>query len=259
MEKLLFGLTPSEFWALNYLVFLAQKQGSLQVILPAPGESPELEKVFSRRHLRRLLKSLRKNFILTKVIFPCRRGRSLMVFLPERLLGDMGVLKWPSTVERKDTQVPKQGSMGAPMSPNSGLRTCMSPVSEVITALLPDLGPGKLKLKEVIEKILELKQGDLKVELKGLGPRTLFEMERALGQVVKVRPRGEKLSIGARVFAMVRFLQSGGVIEKPQAWIDNVARAAERELWTDANAVSQRSSAFSLKVGRSPFVRDAGD
>jgi hypothetical protein len=229
MEELLFGLTPSEFWVWNYLVYLVEVQRSCHIILPRPGEDLRAEKVFCRKHLKRILKSLRAKFHLTNLLIHRSKSKQIEVLVPASKIGDMGV----PNVKEGCNGVSKNRGWGMPGSPIANLGTTMSPISEVITGLLPDLGPGKLKLKEVIEKIIELKQRDLKMAITSLGPRTVYELGRALEGLVRVKPKGKKLSIGARVFAMVRFLQSGADIEKPQAWIDNVARAVERELWSE--------------------------
>lgn len=229
MEELLFGLTPSEWWVWNYLIHLAKKQGGLNVTLPRPGEDPRAEKVFCRKHLKNLLKSLKSKRHLTGLIIPRSKSKKIEVFLPASRVGE---LEFPNK-EKGCLEFPNKEGKGNRGFPITTLGKYPTPISEVITATLGDIDPGKLKLKEVIEKILELKQGELKKVITGTPLRELQEVERALEGLVRYKPKGKKLGIGARVFAMVRFLQSGGVIEKPQAWIDNVARAVEVEIWRD--------------------------
>ena len=69
-EELLFGLTPQEGWVWNYLLFLAERQGSAHIILPRPGEDLRAESVFGRKHLKTILKALRSKRHLTNLIFP---------------------------------------------------------------------------------------------------------------------------------------------------------------------------------------------
>jgi hypothetical protein len=245
MEKLLFGLTPAEWWALSYLVFLARQQGSTHVILPRPGEDLKAEAVFTRKHLRHLIKALRKKFHLTRVIFPRSKAARVEVFLPASLIENLGV----PNAQQGCLGVPKKGGLGTARFPMSGLGTSSSPNESGSTAFLPNLVIPKLKLKETLEELLKLKQKELTRALLTLPPLITRKLEDLLEGVSKFQPKSRKLSPQARVFAVVRFLQEGEAILKPQAWIDQVARAAEEQIWRG------HSSGAS---GESPFRRESG-
>src|SRR4030043_735221 len=136
MEELLFGLTPSEFWAWNYLLYLAKKQGDLHVFLPRPGEDPRAEKVFSRKHLKRILKSLKAKFRLTRLIIHRSKSRQIEVFLPASKIGDLGVLN----NEQGYMGVPKKEGLETPRSPITTLGTFSTPINEEIATTLALLG-----------------------------------------------------------------------------------------------------------------------
>jgi hypothetical protein len=227
MEELLFGLTPAEFWVWNYLIYLARSQGGLNITLPRPGEDPKAEKVFCRKHLKNLLKSLKGKRRLTHLIIPRSKAKRIEIFLPASKVGELEF----RNREKGYLEFPNKEALGNRGSPKEGLGNCGSPNLAVIQATLGNLGPSQAKLKEKLEKLLkELKQGDLKKMILSLSNREIFEVTGALRQLLRVHPKGKKLSEQAKIYAMVRLLQAGDGIEKPQAWVDNVARAAEKEM-----------------------------
>jgi hypothetical protein len=226
MEDLLFGLTPGEFWAWNYLVHLAQRQRSTHVILPRPGEDPGAEKIFSRKHLKRLIKALKTKRHLTHIIYPRSKSKQIEVFLPASKIGDIHVLNG----EKGYSEVPNNEGRGARMSPITTLRTPMSPISREIQTTLPDYCNLKLELNTILKRLLKLKQKELKTQLWTMGPQILVELGKALGRICRHEPKGRKLSIQAKIYAVIRFLQEGEAITRPQAWIDTVAREGQREM-----------------------------
>jgi hypothetical protein len=225
MEELLFGLTPAEFWLWNYLVLQARRQGSTHVILPRPGEDKQLDKVYSRKHVKRLLQALKAKRTLTHIIIPRSKSKQIELFLPASKIGDMGV---PNS-EKGCMGVPNKGERGASVSPINGLGTSMSPISSGSERTLCSSASPKLELKEELKKLLKLKQGQLKKELQAMGVQDLVEVETVMKRICRYQPRGRKLSIQAKVYAMVRFLQEGEAITKRQAWIDTVARQGQRD------------------------------
>lgn len=224
MEKLLFGLTPGEFWVWNYLVMLARRQGSTHIILPRPGEDKQLEEVYSRKHLKRILKSLKGKRTLTHIIIPVSKSKQIELFLPASSIADVGV---PNT-EKGYMGVCKKEGMAAPVSPIKGLGTSTSPISNGEQRTLPGSGDSKLELNK-LEQLLKQKQGQLKKELQATSPRELVEIGKILKRICRYEARGNKLSLQAKVYGAIRFLQEGEAITKPQAWIDTVARQAERD------------------------------
>jgi hypothetical protein len=228
MEDLLFGLTPAEWWVWSYLVLLAQEQGSAHIILPRPGEDQRAERVFSRKHLKRLLQSLRSKRALTNLIIPPSKNRQIEILIPASKIGDAHVLNG----KKGDLGVPNIAARGTCMSPKSTLGTSMSPNNNIISIALPDCGPHQAKLKEKLEKLLKLKQQEIKGALDALKEREIFQARIAMRSLCRYEPKGNEISEKAKLYAVIRFIQSEE-IEKPQAWIDQVARAREREIWKE--------------------------
>jgi hypothetical protein len=248
MEELLFGLTPSEFWAFNYLLYLAKKQGDNRVILPRPGEDPRAEKMFSRKHLKRLLRALKAKRRLTHLLIPTSKSKQIEVFLSIRetpIFGDMGV----PNPEKGCTGVPNMTTLGTPRSAKTGLGTCTSPISEVISRALPNLPRPKLKLIESFKKLGELKQKDLRGELAKLSEREIFLLSGVGREFCKFEPKGRKLSERAKLYARIRFLQEGDAIGKPQPWVDQVARAYDREAGPGGSRATARRAGEPVAVG----------
>lgn len=235
MEELLFGLTPAEWWAWSYLLLLAKRQGSSHVILPRPGADIEAEKIFSRKHIKNLLKSLKAKRHLTQVIIPRSKSQKIEVFLPASKIGELG---FPN-LEKGCLEFPNKGSLGNPSSAIKPLGNCSSSIEPDGQCTLAISPPHKLSLKEVINKLVKLKQGDLKGELARMATQDLEVLIGGLEQIMRIRPKSQSLSLSARAFAMVRYLQNGEPI-KPQAWIDTVARQVDQEL--REGAWSERSS-----------------
>jgi hypothetical protein len=224
MEELLFGLTPAEFWLWNYLVLQARRQRSTHVILPRPGEDKQLDKVYSRKHVKRLLQALKVKRTLTHIIIPRSKSKQIELFLPASKIGDMGV---PNS-EKGCMGVPNKSERGASVSPITALGTSTSPISNDEQRTFPDSAPHKLELNK-LEMLLKQKQGQVKKELLSMGTRDLVEIGKVLGRICRYEPRGKKLSIQAKIYAVIRFLQEGEAVTKPQAWIDTVARQGQRD------------------------------
>jgi hypothetical protein len=251
MEELLFGLTPAEWWAWNYLIYLAQEQGSTHIILPRPGADPRAEKIMTRRHLKNILKALRAKFHLTNLIIPRSKSKRIEVLMPA---AKIGVLNFRN-VEKDEIKTPNKQGLGAQISAINGLGKSATPISAVIQATLPNYTPPQAKLKERLEKLLKLsKQGDLKGEIGSMSFEQQGKIFWTLRQVSRYEPKSKKLSQAARIYAMVRLLQSGEAIERPQAWVDQVARAAEREI-----KEGQWKGDLSARSGRSLSPRASGE
>ncbi len=225
MEELLFGLTPAEFWVWNYLVLQARRQRSNHVILPRPREDKQLEKVYSRKQVKRILKALKDKRTLTHIIIPRSKSKRIELFLPASKIGAMEV---PNS-EKGYIDVPKKEGISTPVSSIRGLGTSAASISNEDQRTLPGSALGQLELNEKIKMLLKQKQGQLKKELQAMGPRDLVEVEKVLKRVCRYEPKGKKLSLQAKVYAVIRFLQEGEAITKPQAWIDTVARQGQRD------------------------------
>ena len=224
-KELLFGLSPAEWWAWCYLVFLAHQQGSTQVILPRPGEDPEAEKVFGRKHLKNLLKSLKSKRHLTHIIIPKSKSQQITIFLPASKIGE---LQFPN-MEKGCPQFPNNKGLGKPGSPKATLGNCGSPTLRIINDTWPDPTPLQAKLKEKLELLISLKQGDLKGEIQRMTREAIRQLMILMQAVKAKEPRNKGLDQAVRLYAMIRYLQEEQLIERPQAWMDTVAREAGRQ------------------------------
>lgn len=224
MEDLLFGLTPAEFWVWNYLVLQARRQGSNHVILPKPGEDKQLEKVYSRKQVKNILKALKAKRTLTHIIIPRSKSKQIELFLPASKIGE---ISFPNR-EKGSINFRNKDERGCSVSSITGLGKSVSSINNDGQRTFPDSAPHKLELKEV-EKLLKQKQGQLKKELQSMAPKELVELSKRLKGLCRYEPKGKKLSIQAKVYAVVRMIQEGDGIMKPQAWIDTVARQGQRD------------------------------
>lgn len=223
MERALFGLTPGEFWVLNYLILLGKEQGSNHIILPRPGEDPRAEAVYSRDRLKRLLKSLKSKRSLTNLLIPKTKNRQIEVFLPARFLG-------AHTHPKEDLRVagaPKLRGLGAPAQDKSGLGAQTHPKEEAKTGTCGNFEAPKLSfIKLELEKLIKLKQKNLNREIPEIEAGKLLRL-RVFGEgIIGHQVRG-RVSEQAKLFAVIRFIQSEETIEKPGAWLATVARDAE--------------------------------
>lgn len=226
MEKLLFGLTPAEFWVWNYLVLLARQQGGPAIIFPRPGEDPRAEKVFCRKHLKNLLKALKAKRHLTFLLFPKSKAGQIEITLPRSLIGE---LEFPK-VKLREPGFPNNDARGNRSSPITPLGNSSSPNIVDIATTLAFFEPSQAKLKVKLDKLLKQKQGDLRKELLQLSNSEALEIRVGLGRVVRMNRQRSEPSDRAKLFAMVRFLQSSDAIDKPQAWLATVAREADKEM-----------------------------
>jgi hypothetical protein len=225
MEELLFGLTPAEFWVWNYLVLQARRQRSNHVILPKPGEDEQLERVYSRKQVKNILKALKVKRTLTHIIIPRSKSKQIELFLPASKIGE---ISFPNR-EKGSMNFPNKDERGCSISPITGLGKSVSPISNDGQRTFPDSAAYKLELKEKIKRLLKQKQGQLKKELGAMAPKELVELGKVIKGLCRYEPKGKKLSLEAKVYAVMRFIQEGEAISKPQAWIDTVARQGQRD------------------------------
>jgi hypothetical protein len=199
-KELLFELRPAEFWVWNYLLVLAREQGGSPVTIPGPGKDPRVEKVYSRKHLIRLLRSLRRKACLTRIIIPRSKSNTIEVFIPISLIGEIHVLN--------------NGTSGTPMSP---IHSSKSGTSSTSTFNKPSYSFKELK---------EAKQGELIKMIRGLDQVTVRRYRGVAERMIMREPRC-KVSEKAKLFAEMRYIQEDGNITRPQAWLDTVARKAK--------------------------------
>lgn len=204
-KELLFELTQAEFWVWHYLLVLAREQGGSPVTIPGPGKDPRVEKVYSRKHLKRLLHSLRRKACLTRIIIPRSKGNAIEVYLPISLI--------------EDTHAPDNGKLKTAISKINSCKSSNSSSSsfDQLSSSLLEIVKSKATQEELMEAIRELDQIMVR-RMRGL-----------LGQMINMEPKC-KVSEEAKLFAQMRYLQEKERIGKPQAWLDTVARKAEEHM-----------------------------
>lgn len=239
-EELLFGLTPAELWAWNYLLFLAEKQGSAHVILPRPGEDLKAEKIFCRKHLKNILKSLKAKRHLTNLIFPRSKARQIEVLLPASKIGELQFLK----EEKRYLEFPNNKARGSHSSPIASLGNSSSPIIEVISGTLPENNPLQAKLKDSLKSLLKQKQqGELRVMIGALTEGEAYQHRVAIGSLCPHEPQG-RYGWKLKLFVIIRYLQDGSAIEKPQRWMNRVASVERAKFEGRGVSEKSRSSGF---------------
>lgn len=225
LKNLLFGLTPAEFWALNYIILLAKEQGSNRVILPRPGEDQRAEKIYSRSRLKRLIKSLKAKRHLTHLIIPTSKNRQIEIYLPAKLLN---AYTHPNR-DLRASHAPKQGGSAPPTHPKQTLSASTHANKSIITEPWTKSASPKLSSSLLeIRKLIELKQGGLRGEIKKLSDQEAENLKRQTEAIIGREIRG-KQSPKAKLYAAIRFMQSDETIKKPGAWLATVARLFEQE------------------------------
>jgi hypothetical protein len=219
MEKLLFELTPAQWWTWCYLIYLARQQRSTHIILPRPGEDPKVEVVYSRKHLKRLLAALKAKRYLTGIIIPRSKAKQIEIFLPASKIGDMGI----PNIKNGCPDVPNQEAFGTPVSAISPLGTPMSPIEEIISATLPENSHLQAKLKNSLKTLLKLKpQKLLRDAIAKISEREAIQFTAMIRQISQKAPQG-RYNQKLKLFVIIRCLQEGQAIEKPQRWMNRVA------------------------------------
>lgn len=219
MEEMLFELTPAEWWTWCYLIYLARQQRSTHIILPRPGEDPKAETVYSRKHLKRLLAALKAKRYLTGIIIPRSKAKQIEIFLPASKIGDMSILNKKNGCP----DVPNQEAFRTPMSAISPLGTPMSTIEEMISATLPENSTLQAKLKNSLKAFLKLKpQKLLRDAIAKISEQAAFQLTDMIRQICPKAPQG-RYNQKLKLFVIIRFLQEGLAIEKPQRWMNHVA------------------------------------
>lgn len=219
MEELLFELTPAEWWVWCYLIYLAQQQHGAHVILPRPGEDPKAEAVYTRKHLKNLLKALKSKRRLTQLIIPRSKSKRIEVLLPASKIGEIqfrnlkkGVQDFPNSRGKE-----KQGS------PIRGLENSISPIEEVISGTLPENNPSQAKLKNSLKTFIKLKpQKLLRNAIAKIGEGEAFQLMAMIRTICPRAPQG-RYNQKLKLFVIIRYLQEGQSIEMPQRWMNRMA------------------------------------
>ncbi len=218
MEEQLFGLTPAEWWAWCYLILLAARQGSCAIKFPRPGDDPQAEATFTRKHLKRLLKSLKGHRLITLLEFPRSKNKQIEVLLAASKIGDMGV---PNN-KIGDLQVLNNNGLGTSSSPIKALGTNKTPINVDILNTLPEDGPLQAKLKTSLKAFLSLKASDLRIAIACLTDGQSYRLRLSLVPLCNLEPQGRGYSERLKLFVVLRFLQESG-IQRPQHWMNRVA------------------------------------
>lgn len=251
MDELLFKLTPPEFYVWAFLCSRASEQGGDLVAIPTKPPGPPGWKLYTRRHLKRILQSLETKKYLVITSTPANQHQDLVVVISRRHRLDVDVqasrhecpgdppkaANLPSDQTWMSRQL-NTGETGVLCTSGSG-RTSAPGQEDSASASAKDLKALKASVKGVpvsFETLLGLDQATL---LKGIMSMELEDLMHLEGELARIAPmaRGKKRSRKARVYAAMRFLQSGQQKAKPAAWVEEVAKRADYEMerlgWKD--------------------------
>ena len=228
MESLLNGLTPPEFWVWGWLSD-QYRQGKSEIIRIRRGNSPAL---YSRKQLTRILRSLDLKKFLVIDHLPKNQQQELVVLIDKKRCLDMGVQAEGQECPGQGDQDASRGyarpsmsrqrvrgsgdgtkALGLAGTPMSGLECSASASAR-----------KDLKTKALVE---EKDQRQLLKAICEASPGERVELQSALIRIAPMA-RGKKLSNAAVLYAAVRFLQDGAGARRPAAWVEEVAKRAER-------------------------------
>ena len=228
MESLLNALSAPEFWVWGWLSIMYRRE-LRDIIFIEQGEGPAL---YSRKQFTRILRSLEAKKFLVIDHLPGNQHQDLVVVIDKGRCLDIGVPAMRHAC-------PGRGSWGGNKKSGgtSGSGQQMGESGEGTGALgpagTPMSGQGcsasasaskDLKIKALVE---EKNQEQLLKAICEASPGQRVELQSALMRIAPMA-RGKKLSSAAVLYAAVRFLQDGGGTRKPAAWVEEVAKRAER-------------------------------
>ena len=227
-------LSAGEVMVWLFLCELARRQGADMVIIPKT-------KIYTRQHLKRVLKSLEGKRYLVIMATPANHHEDLVVHVGSRKRLNI------------DVQVSQQGCSGRGLFPvNSGVsRTPMFSQADapgpggtgekeatsaqmfsqipIASASARDLKTKASLMKMDVREVLELNTVDLLQEVRAMEPGELMAMEQKLVGLAPLA-RSKKRTRVARVYAALRFLQNTAALKNPAAWVETIAKRADFEL-----------------------------
>jgi hypothetical protein len=136
----------------------------------------------------------------------------------------MGILN----IKNGCPDVPNKEAFRTPRSTISPLGTPMSRIEEMISATLPENSPPQAKLKNSLITFLKLKpQKLLRDAIAKISEREVFQLTDMISQIYPQAPQG-RYNQKLKLFVIIRFLQEGQAIERPQRWMNRVASQEAR-------------------------------
>lgn len=244
MEAILEELSPAEYWVWGWLSNQWLSKGSPLVEIGRKCRPA----FYSRRQLIRLIRGLEKKNYLMMDHAPKNQYQGLVVVIDPRKCLDTHVRATSNALTKKSGQtgVPGQecqgngvleGVSGSALTRVSGRCEGGNPDESWPRGSCPDMGvkaPPQLSLslrfKESLKAWTEMGQGELMRRIKKLSREAMQEIKP---EIMKLAPwpRSGRVSEQAKLYAAVRYLQSGGQARKsPEAWVEGVARRAQRDL-----------------------------
>jgi hypothetical protein len=219
-------------------------RGTRNIYLPH-GTPP----FYTKRHLRKILKSLEAKKFLLVVTSPKNQNESMLVHLgaSKPLIGCRSVTQDRAPGHTGPTGGEKGGIWGVARSPRTeqekgddapGSEGRESrPVTQDRATTQLSLA---LKTKEKLEAFLRMEQRELLGRIKAMDWQTEEELLQRVGEVAPIARAGKRK---AKLFAGIRFLQERGTVQHPRAFVEALAKRTEAQLmrgeaWSDGSSGS---------------------
>jgi len=243
MDEVLFKLTPPEFYIWAFLCARANRQGNERVRVPRDDEEGQSLRLYTRRHLKRILQGLQDKKFLVILTSPKNQHGDLVVAIGRRNRLDVnvqaGAQECPGKGFDEGNFTPARtlgtGQERPGRSEGPGQVFCARTTAAGQT---PQLSLSS-RVNKKLEALAEMDQVRLLRAVHGLNGEELEALE---SRVMRCAPmaRGKKRSRKAKVYAAIRYMQSQDQVKNPQAWAEGVAKRADADMekmrWSDASS-----------------------
>lgn len=243
MDEVLFKLAPPEFYIWAFLCSQANRQGIERVRIPRDDEEGQPLKVYTRRHLKRILISLQEKKFLVILTSPKNQYGDLVVAIGRRNRLDVNVQAGAQECRGKgfkeaNSQPGRTLRAGQEGGERSGVMGLRAEARTWRAGRDPQLSLSS-RVKKRLEALAEMDQVRL---LRAMHEMHQEELEELESRVMRCAPmaRGKKRSKKAKVYAAIRYMQSQEQVKNPKAWVEGVAKRAdadmERMRWRDGSS-----------------------
>jgi hypothetical protein len=250
VDEILFKLTPPEFYVWAYLCARALEQGGDLVAIPRKAPGPPGWRFYTRQHLKRILLGLEAKKYLVISTTPANQHQDLVVVITRYNRLNINVQPGrqecsgnpQNSVTPSDGRTPmfrqeEGGEQEGVQLQEAGRTSTFEPgPSASASAKEKSLKASAKGVPVSLETLLRLDQETLLRGIMAMATEDLMELQQLLAGMAPVA-RGKRRTLKAKVFAAMRFLQSGHGAKKPEAWVEGVAKRTdyqmERMSWRD--------------------------
>ena len=256
-ENILVALTPPEFYVWGWLSGLALDRGTRNIYLPHGTPA-----FYTKRHLRKILKSLQEKKYLLIITTPKNQSESMLVHLgaSRPLMGCRSVTQDRAPGPTGPTEGEKGEIWGSARSPRTDRAQGENPSGP---------GPGDrrpvtqdrpatqlaiaLKTKEKLEAFVGMEQRELLGRIKVMDWETEEKLLQRVGEIAPIARAGSRK---AKLFAGIRYLQERATVKHPRAFVEALAKRTQEQLkggagWKDGLSGGGGKSQFREASGGS--------